>query len=257
MADEFDDLSRVKNDEPSLMTTEIVLGRMRDYGVIGISQTASLITGGVFAIAAVTFIQILQSHDALAVRVTGWLLGVTASLQVFDSLLRRSLLEGRPTLHAIPLIGLGGLASMVGFALLSPDAGGADGWRYSQLIMLLAGILFGRSWGRTFADYVEPALEPLYERHAERTRRRWRVAWPFLLGAVVPFALAMLDKYANIPLQWPIAGANLILCAFYLLSMLRAHRYMASVYSAAYAAHKGKLRLRETGEEKPSAADTN
>ena len=33
-------------DEPSLMTTDVVLARMRDYGVIGVSQTASLIMGG-------------------------------------------------------------------------------------------------------------------------------------------------------------------------------------------------------------------
>src|SRR5262245_7031638 len=105
-------------DEPSLMTTETMLARMRDYGVIGVSQTASLIMGGVFATSAVTFIDILQGHDALLVRLSGWLAGVTASIQVFDSLIRRSLLEARPTFHAIPLIGLAGLASMLGFALL-------------------------------------------------------------------------------------------------------------------------------------------
>jgi len=228
-------------DQPSLMTTEVMLARMRDYGVIGVNQTASLIMGGVFATAAVTFIDILQSHDALPVRVTGWLLGATASLQVLDSLARRSLLEARPTFHAIPLIGAAGLISMVGFALLGPQAGGADGWRYSQLVLLLAGILFGRSWGSSLADYVEPALQPIYERHAERTRQRWRVAWPFLIGAIVPFGLAMIDKYGRVPLQWPIAFANLVLCAFYLLSMLRAHRYIASVYEMAFRAHAGKL----------------
>jgi hypothetical protein len=229
-------------DKPSLITTDVVLGRMRDYGVIGISQTASLIMGGVFATAAVTFIDILQNHDALPVRVTGWLLGVTASLQIFDSLVRRSLLEARPTFHAIPLIGAAGLISMIGFALLGPQAGGVDGWRYSALVLLVAGILFGRSWGANMADHIEPALRPLYERHAERTRQRWRVAWPFLIGAIVPFVLAMIDKYAGIPLQWPIAAANIALCVFYLLSMLRAHRYMASVYEMALNAHVEKLR---------------
>jgi hypothetical protein len=188
--------------------------------------------------------------------VTGWLAGVTASLQVFDSLLRRSLLEGRPAFHAIPLIGLAGLASMVGFALLSPEAGGADGWRYSQLMLLLAGILYGRSWGRILADHVEPALEPLYVRHAERTRRRWLVAWPFFIAAVVPFAMAMLDKYGRIPLQWPIAIANLVLCAFYLLSMLRAHKYISSVYEMAYAAHVEKVRQRSAGSEAPQVTDS-
>jgi hypothetical protein len=229
-------------DEPSLTTTDVILARMRDYGVIGVTQTASLIMGGVFATSAVTFIDILQGHDALPVRVTGWLLGVTASLQVFDSLVRRSLLEARPTFHAIPLIGAAGLASMLGFALLGPQAGGADGWRYSQLVVLIAGILFGRSWGSSLADHIEPVLRPLYERHAERTKKRWRVAWPFILGALVPFVLAMIDKYLGVPLQWPIVAANLVLCGFYLLSMLRSHRYMEGVYRTAYAAHLEKLR---------------
>lgn len=256
MADETRD-TRIAKNEPSLMTTEVMLGRMRDYGVIGVSQTATLITGGVFATAALTFIQILQHHDALPARLSGWVLGVTGSLQVFDSLLRRSLLEGRPTFHAIPFIGLAGLASMLGFALLSPEAGGADGWRYSQLVVLLAGILFGRSWGRTLADHVEPALEPIYERHAERTRRRWRTAWPFILGAVVPFVLAMTEKYAGIPLQWPIAVANVILCGFYVLSMIAAHRYISGVYAAAYAAHVGKVRSAgNTAQQSASKGET-
>ncbi len=224
-------------DQPSLMTTEIMLSRMRDYGVIGVSQTASLIMGGVFATAAVTFIEILQGHDALPVRVTGWLLGVTASLQVFDSLVRRSVLEARPTFHAIPLIGAAGLISMVGFALLGPQAGGAEGRRHSPLVLLIAGILFGRSWGSKLADHIEPALQLLYEHHAERTRRRWRLAWPFLIGAIVSFMLAMIDKYANVPLQWPIAFADLALCLFYLFSMLRAHRHIARLYDMAFSAH--------------------
>ena len=91
------------------------------------------------------------------------------------------------------------------------------------------------------ADHVEPALEPIYEHHAERTRRRWLAAWPFILGAIVPFVMAMLDKYAGIPLQWPIALANVILCIFYVLSMIAAHRYISGVYAAAYAAHVGKF----------------
>jgi hypothetical protein len=107
--------------------------------------------------------------------------------------------------------------------------------------LLFAGILFARSWGSSLADHVEPALQPLYDRHAERTRRRWRGALPFLLAPIVPFALAMIDKYGRIPLQWPIALANLMLCAFYLFSMLRAHRYIASVYEMAFRAHAEKL----------------
>jgi hypothetical protein len=54
------------------MTTEIMLSRMQAYGVIGLSQTASPIMGGVFATAAVTFIEILQGHDALP-RPRDWL----------------------------------------------------------------------------------------------------------------------------------------------------------------------------------------
>ena len=90
------------------MTTEVMLARMRDYGLIGVTQTAALIMGGVFATSAVTFTDILRGHEALPVRLSGWLVGVAASLQVFDSLVRRSLLEGRPTFHAVPFIGAAG-----------------------------------------------------------------------------------------------------------------------------------------------------
>lgn len=236
------------DDEPSLMTTEVMLARMRDFGQFGVSQTAALIMGGVFATSAGTFTDILRAHDALPVRLTGWLVGVTGSLQVFDSLVRRSLIEGRPTFHAVPFIGAAGILSMVGFALLGPQTGGADGWRYSQLALFLAAVLFGRSWGSSPADHVEPALRPLYERHGERNKRRWRIAWPAILFATVPFAMAMADKYAHVPLQWPIAVTNLILCGFFLLSMLRAHRYFAQVYAAAYDAHSEKLRLKRASQ---------
>jgi hypothetical protein len=227
---------------PSLITTDVVLGRMRDYGVIGVSQTASLIMGGVFATAAVTFIDILRAQDALPVRLTGWLLGVVASLMVFDSLIRRSILEARPVFHAVPIVGAAGILSMLGFALLSAQSGGADGWRYSSLVLLIAGVLFGRSWGGTFADHVEPALQALYQRHDARTAARWRVAWPIILAASAPFVLSIADKYGGLPLRWPIAAANLALSVAHLLSMLRAHRYMESVYQMAYAAHAAKLR---------------
>jgi hypothetical protein len=230
------------DDEPSLMTTEVMLARMRDYGLIGVSQTAALIMGGVFATAAVTFTEILRVQDALPVRLSGWLVGACAALQVFDSLVRRSLIEGRPTFHAVPFIGAAGILSMVGFALLAPQTGGADGWRYSGLTLFVAAVLFGRSWGASIADYVEPALQPLYDRHNERTKRRWMIVWPAIVFAIAPFAMAMADKYAGVPLQWPIAGVNLILCGFFLVSMLRAHRYLAGVYAAAYAAHAQKLR---------------
>ena len=239
------------DDQPSLMTTEVMMARMRDYGLIGVSQTAALIMGGVFATAAVTFTEILRAQDALPVRLTGWLVGVCASLQVFDSLVRRSLIEARLTFHAVPLIGMAGILSMVGFALLGPPTGGVDGWRYSQLALFVAAVLFGRSWGSSIADYVEPALQPLYERHNERTRRRWMVAWPAIVLAIVPFAMAMADKYAGVPLQWPIAGVNFLLCVFFLISMLRAHRYLRGVYAAAYAAHAEKLRLK--GASQPPA----
>ncbi|HVV65784.1 MAG TPA: hypothetical protein VHC42_09960 [Rhizomicrobium sp.] len=86
-------------------------------------------------------------------------------------------------------------------------------------------------------------------------RRRWQAAWPFILGAIAPFVLAMLDKYARLPLRWPIAAANLVLCLFYLLSMLRAHRYISSVYEMAYAAHARKVRQTAADNETLREAD--
>ena len=46
----------------------------------------------------------------------------------------------------------------------------------------------------------------------------------------------------------PIAAVNLILCGAHLLSMLRAHRYMESVYDMAYAAHVEKLQTKDPNE---------
>jgi hypothetical protein len=152
------------------------------------------------------------------------------------------LLEGRPTFHAVPIIGAAGILSMVGFALLSPQAGGADGWRYSSLVVLIVGALFARSWGASLADHVEPALQPLYERHRIRTAQRWRIAWVTILASLVPFALAMADKYSGVSLWWAIVAANLALCGAHFMAMVRSHRYMASLYDMAYAAHADKVR---------------
>src|SRR5260221_2327236 len=160
---------RGMEDEPSLMTTEVMLARMRDFGQIGVSQTAALIMGGVFATAAVTFTEILRAQDALPVRLTGWLVGVCASLQVFDSLVRRSLIEARPTFHAVPLIGAAGILSMVGFALLGPQTGGADCLRFTHLAPFVIGRPLPPPWGFFHPDHLPPPLPPLKNRPQDST----------------------------------------------------------------------------------------
>jgi hypothetical protein len=214
---------------------------MRDFALIGVSQTASLIMGGVFAGAAVTFAEIVRGGDALPVRLSAWVLGITASITALDGYVRRGLIEGRPVLYAVPMVGLGGVLSMVGFALLGPQTGGADGWRYSQLVMLVVGALFSQSWSKTFAHHVEPALRPLYEAHTERTRRRALIFRPILVAAALPFAMAVIDKFTAVPLQWPIAIVNLTLSAFYVFSLLMSQRYYAGLYDRVYAVHTAKL----------------
>jgi hypothetical protein len=56
--------------------------------------------------------------------------------------------------------------------------------------------------------------------------------------------MGIADKYASVSLLWPIASVNLLLCGFFVFSVLRAHRYFAGVYVAAYNAHTEKLRLK-------------
>ena len=231
------------DDEPSLMTTEVMLARMRDFSTIGVSQTAGLIMGGVFATAAVTFTEIMRAQDALPVRLTGWLFGVVASLLVLDGLIRRALIEARPILRAVPMVAMGGLLSMLAFALLGPLTGGPDGWRYMHLIVVSVGVFVTGTFGKGVADHVEPALQPLYEGFAARGLGRRKVLWVMTLLGVLPFGLAMADKYGPVPLQWPIAVANLLLCGGYIFSLIRSHRYYESLYAEAYAAHVGKLRL--------------
>lgn len=239
------------DDQPSLMTTEVMLARMRDFSTIGVSQTAGLIMGGVFATAAVTFTEIMRTQDALPVRLTGWLFGVIASLMVLDGLIRRALIEARPILRAVPMVAMGGLLSMMAFALLGPLTGGADGWRYTHLLVVAVGVVLTATFGDGIADHVEPALQPLYAGFAARGLRRRKSLWIITLLGIVPFGLAMADKYAGVPLQWPIVGANLILCGLYLVSMFRSQRYYESLYAEAYAAHREKLSARAMPAARP------
>lgn len=110
--------------------------------------------------------------------------------------------------------------------------------------MVIVGILFQRTWGwgATIADGVEPALQPLYERFYERGRRRERLFWTLIFLGLIPFGMALADRYAGVPLQWPIAAVNLLLCGLYVFSMIRSQRYYAGLYAEAYAAHLEKLR---------------
>ena len=231
------------DDESSLMTTEVMLARMRDFSTIGVSQTAGLIMGGVFATAAVTFTEILRMQDALPVRLTGWLFGVVASLIVLDGLIRRALIEARPILRAVPMVAMAGLLSMLAFALLGPQTGGADGWRYMHLLVVAVGVFLTATFDEDIADHVEPALRPLYAGFATRSQGRRRSLWAMTLLGAVPFGLAMADKYGRVSLQWPIAVVNLLLCGLYIFSLIRSHRYYESLYAEACAAHLEKLRL--------------
>ncbi len=229
------------NEEPSLMTSEVLLSRMRDFSLTGISQVAGLIMGGVFATAAVTFTEILRTQEALPERLAGWLFGVTASLMALDGLIRRALIEARPILHAVPMVGLAGLLSMVAFALLGPLTGGHDGWRYSNLLVVIVGVLFQRSFGSSVAEHVEPALQPLYERIQSRSRRRLRQVLILVTLSLVPFVMAMIEQFAGVALQWPIALTNLVLCGLCVFSMMHSIRYYAAINVEAYAAHVEKV----------------
>ena len=234
-------------DEPRLMTTDVILARMRDYSVIGVSQTASLIMGGVFATAAVTFTEILRERTGIPVRLSGWLFGVTASIMVLDGLVRRALIEARPIFRAVPMVALGGLLSMLAFALLGPAAGGPDGWRYTHLLVVAVGVLVTGTFGPHVADHVEPALQPLYESFASRSRSRVRQLWIMVLLGLVPFGLAMADKFTLLHLQWEIVATNIILCVVYIFSLVRSHRYYEGIYNSAYNSHLAKWEIGASG----------
>lgn len=230
------------DEDTGLMTTEVMLARMRDFSTIGVSQTAGLIMGGVFATAAVTFTEIVRTQDALPVRLTGWLFGVVASLVVLDGLIRRALIEARPILRAVPLVAMGGLLSMLAFAVLGPLTGGPDGWRYMHLLVVAVGIFVTATFDEDIADHVEPALRPLYAGFATRSKGWRKMLWGMTLLGVAPFGLAMADKFGDVPLQWPIAIVNLLLCGLYIYSMVRSHRYYEGIYAEAFAAHTEKTR---------------
>jgi hypothetical protein len=240
-------------DAPAMMTTEVMLARMRDYTQIGISQTMGLMMGGVFAAAAVTFMEILRSQDAQGVRLTGWLYGVVAALSVLDSVMRRTVIDARPKLYAVPLVGAAGLLSMLGFALLGPITGGLDGWRFAQLVVLLAGFLLAVVVSPSPADRVEPALRPFYERLAARGRGRNKAGWLAILLSVLPFALAMADKYGPMNLQAVIAALNLALCGYSVFQIVSSHRYFGRFYEEVYGIHAAKLKAASNPSGSPAA----
>ena len=108
------------------------------------------------------------------------------------------------------------------------------------------------TFGEGIADHVEPALRPLYAGFAARGLGRRKVLWVMTLLGIVPFGLAMADKYGRVPLQWPIAIVNLLLCGLYIFSLIRSHRYYESLYAEAYAAHIEKLRLEPASQRPPA-----
>ena len=229
-------------DEPPMITTEVMLARMRDFQQIGLSQVTGLMMGGVFAAAAVTFMEILRSPDGRAVRLTGWLYGAVAALSLLDSVLRRTLIDARPKLWTVPLVGAAGLLSMLGFALLGPTTGGPDGWRYAQLVVFVAGVALASVVSGAPADRPEPALQPFYDRLAARAQSRGKIGWPSVLLSALPFAMSMADKYAGLRLQLAIAGFNLFLSAYTVAIMVTSQRYYGRFYEEIYAIHVAKLR---------------
>jgi len=115
--------------------------RFRDYGMMAHTQVTSLMFSGIFALAAFVLLDMLRTPDQRALRLSFWLVAITAEISTLNHQMLRPVLLGSSGMDSIPLLALRGVIAMFAFALLSPQYAGADGWHFVYLVLIpLVGI---------------------------------------------------------------------------------------------------------------------
>jgi hypothetical protein len=158
-----------------MLDVRTVKVRLRDYGVIAHSQVTSLLMSGILAFAALSLLDILRTDDLRWMRLLLWAGGLAAETNVLVQQMQRPILATRAGGYEIAILTVRGVFALLIFALVAPQTGGLEGWKFSYLggiVLLGSGALL--RWHvniQTEAERIDPALGPAVRAIRERNSK--------------------------------------------------------------------------------------
>jgi hypothetical protein len=113
-----------------ILDARTVHGRLRDYGLWAHTQVSSLLFSGIFALAAVVLLDILRTPDHRVIRLTMWVAAMVTEVATLTRQMQRPILMVRSGMDDLPVLVARGFLTLIALALVAPQYGGVDGWRY-------------------------------------------------------------------------------------------------------------------------------
>lgn len=123
------------NDE---VTVTVLRERLHDYSAVAYTQVSGLMLSGIFALGAIALLDILRNPDHRVLRLSFWIMATSGEILAAMIQMQRPLLMRRSGVEEVPTLVWRGLVSLLVYATIAPQSGGADGWRYGYSL----GILF-------------------------------------------------------------------------------------------------------------------
>lgn len=105
--------------------------RLRDYGLWAHTQVSSLLFSGIFALAAIVLLDIVRTPNHRVLRLTLWLAGMVTEVATLTRQMQRPVLMVQSGMSDLPILVARGFLTLIASALIAPQYGGADGWRYA------------------------------------------------------------------------------------------------------------------------------
>jgi hypothetical protein len=152
-----------------ILDARTVHGRLRDYGLWAHTQVSSLLFSGIFALAAVVLLDILRTPDHLVIRLAMWTVAMASEIATLTRQMQRPVLMARSGMNDLPILVGRGFLSLIVLALIAPQYGGAEGWRYAFLAVLgllvcsrlLVVDFVAIASAQTYAPALQPAAEAI------------------------------------------------------------------------------------------------
>ena len=210
-----------------ILDARTVRGRFRDYGLAVQTQIVSLLYSGFFALAAVVLLDILRTPDHRLLRLSQWIIGMSAETMTLMLQVQRPVLMARAGMMDLPVLIVRGVLGLAVFALIAPQYGGADGWRfvYFGLVpLVVCSWILGRHFvtiaaSQRYSDGMRPLVDRivvLYHEQIEGAK----------VGLVLVCAVGLLTTTA--PHGWtfvePVAFGYNLLGTGYAMSRLLLHQ---------------------------------
>lgn len=210
-----------------ILDARTVRGRFRDYGLAVQTQIVSLLYSGFFALAAVVLLDILRTPDHRLLRLSQWIIGMSAETMILVLQVQRPVLMARAGMLDLPVLIVRGVLALAVFALIAPQYGGADGWRYvyfGLVPLVVCSWILGRHFitiaaSQRYSDGMRPLVDRIVLLYREQTEGA-------KAGVVLVCAVGLLTTTA--PHDWsfvePVAFGYNVLGAGYAISRLLLHQ---------------------------------